>query len=336
MKLSICIPTHNRKKFLAEALKSIISQASDEIEITISDNASTDGTKELVRSFQKDFPRITYSRFSKNLGPDRNFLRAIELAKGEYCWFLGSDDRIEADGIKKVLHCLSIHPNLTGISVNATAYDINFEKTVYSTIPTTTRNTTLFLEWEKCLSELFIYFGGISSHIFNREKWNMAVSKSCPQKLFNAYIHVYLFSVMVIQNPTWLYLHESIIGSRRGNDSFMTYGLAHRFKIDAIGYPEILRALENFPKPNIRNKAIQKNILNRLLKEVVRSYAICAATNSQYIKERTAMRKTAIKAFKSSATFWLSIVWWFFLPSFTVKILRSAYRRLGLKKRREN
>ncbi|MDR3150214.1 MAG: glycosyltransferase [Candidatus Peribacteria bacterium] len=57
LKLSICIPTYNREKFLPDALNSILKQINDnnkdKIEICISDNASEDNTKELINGFQK-------------------------------------------------------------------------------------------------------------------------------------------------------------------------------------------------------------------------------------------------------------------------------------------
>ena len=85
IKLSLCIPTYNRAAFLSEALDSVIQQATDEVEIVISDNASNDGTAEMVTEYQGKFPRITYYRQPENLGFDRNMLRAVDLARGEYC-----------------------------------------------------------------------------------------------------------------------------------------------------------------------------------------------------------------------------------------------------------
>jgi len=62
IKLSICIPTYNRAAFLGEALDSVIRQATDEVEIVVSDNASTDNTEALVREYQARFPRIRYHK----------------------------------------------------------------------------------------------------------------------------------------------------------------------------------------------------------------------------------------------------------------------------------
>ena len=55
--LSICIPTYNREKYLQDTLESIVSQDifknTNDVDIVISDNASTDGTRELVEKYLK-------------------------------------------------------------------------------------------------------------------------------------------------------------------------------------------------------------------------------------------------------------------------------------------
>ena len=106
IKLSICIPTYNRAAFLGEALDSVIRQATDEVEIVVSDNASTDNTEALVREYQARFPRIRYHKNPENLGADRNFLKVVELGEGEYCWLLGSDDALAEGAIAAMLPLL--------------------------------------------------------------------------------------------------------------------------------------------------------------------------------------------------------------------------------------
>jgi len=108
IKLSICIPTYNRANFLGAAIDSVIKQATEEVEIVISDNASTDHTEELVREYQTRFPRIRYHKAKENMGADRNFLKVAELATGEYCWLLGSDDALADGAISTVLPMLGV------------------------------------------------------------------------------------------------------------------------------------------------------------------------------------------------------------------------------------
>ena len=102
-KLSICIPTFNRAKFLGETLASIVGQTGEEVEIVVSDNASSDETLEIVDTYRKLHPAFVYYRHSENVGADRNYLKAVELASGDYCWLFGSDDVIKEHAIAKVL-----------------------------------------------------------------------------------------------------------------------------------------------------------------------------------------------------------------------------------------
>ena len=71
-KLTIAIPTYNRKDLLERCLNSIIPQMDKDIEIFISDNASSDGTEEMVRE-KFNYPFIRYRKNEENIGSDRNF-----------------------------------------------------------------------------------------------------------------------------------------------------------------------------------------------------------------------------------------------------------------------
>ena len=103
VKLSICIPTYNRANFIEETIQSILSQATSEIEIVVSDNCSEDNTENIIRRIQKESNQITYFRWNENQGADLNYLKVVELAKGQYCWLLGSDDLLLPGSIDKIL-----------------------------------------------------------------------------------------------------------------------------------------------------------------------------------------------------------------------------------------
>ena len=97
--LSICIPTYNRAEKLQQCLHHIAVQLGDEkvrgaIEVVISDNASEDNTKEVVKKFQGSFDNIVYVRNEKNLGIDKNIINSVVQANGKYCWHIGDDDFI--------------------------------------------------------------------------------------------------------------------------------------------------------------------------------------------------------------------------------------------------
>lgn len=109
--LSICIPTWNRVQFLKLSLGSIKEQLGDidnsRLEILVSDNCSTDSTSELVRNYMDEGIPIEYNRNEENIGPDRNFLKCAEMAKGKYVMLVGDDDILLPDSIKYLLDILA-------------------------------------------------------------------------------------------------------------------------------------------------------------------------------------------------------------------------------------
>jgi abequosyltransferase len=99
-KLSLCITTYNRGNILAKCLESIVSQScfGSEIEIVISDNASTDNTYDIVTKFKDKFPNnIFYYKNEINLGMEKNILKALELGRGKLLRLL-NDYTIFNDG----------------------------------------------------------------------------------------------------------------------------------------------------------------------------------------------------------------------------------------------
>lgn len=111
--LSICIPTYNRSRYLAVSLNNIIKHANTfygEIEIIISDNASTDDTATVVSDAQNSFGALFYYRNDSNLWYDRNLDAVIKKATGTYCWFLSDDELVLDWTIQYILNLLKTYP----------------------------------------------------------------------------------------------------------------------------------------------------------------------------------------------------------------------------------
>ena len=102
-KVSILIPVYNREKIIGETLHSAISQTYENIEIIVVDNASTDGTWDVCKSFASKDARIKVYRNETNIGPVRNWKRCIDEACGNYGKILFSDDTIDSEYLKKTV-----------------------------------------------------------------------------------------------------------------------------------------------------------------------------------------------------------------------------------------
>jgi glycosyltransferase involved in cell wall biosynthesis len=105
MKLSISIPTYNRKDQLIDTLECLVDQCRiHNVSIQINDNASSYPIKEVVNEhFQKYNDLIFISQNSANIGGDANFCRCFEIAEAEWFWLLGDDDHPAPDAVEKIL-----------------------------------------------------------------------------------------------------------------------------------------------------------------------------------------------------------------------------------------
>src|SRR5215468_4385449 len=107
--VSICLPVYNGENFIGEAIESIVAQTFEDIELVISDNASTDGTAEICRLAAARDRRIHYFRAEINRGLAWNHNRAFELATGTYSCWIGHDDVMHPNYINLCHDMLKTH-----------------------------------------------------------------------------------------------------------------------------------------------------------------------------------------------------------------------------------
>lgn len=241
--LSICVPTFNRGKYIGQTLQSLIEHTDSSVEIVVSDNASQDETSEIVAQHSRTRP-IVYHRFDENVGADRNFLKAVSLAKGDYCWLFGSDDLLLSN-LDSVFEVIEGQPGITGISLPALSCNLEMTQCI-SLIGGSFEHreeVTRFESVEETFLNIGEYFGFLTGHIFRRSAWVDASRQFDPSPFFNAYVHVYLFGRALQQSPGWCYLDKTLIAYRNGNDSFLADGRIRRMEIDMNGYRRIAEAL---------------------------------------------------------------------------------------------
>ena len=108
--ISIVLPTYNRADMLREAIQSALNQTFQDFEIIVSDNASTDGTADVVASFAE--PRIRYFRQSSNLGMTPNWKFAVAQASADWIAPLADDDHYLPDHLEVGISALRRHPTV--------------------------------------------------------------------------------------------------------------------------------------------------------------------------------------------------------------------------------
>lgn len=105
-KVTIGIPVYNGENFLADAIEAVLAQTYQHFEIVISDNASTDRTREICEAYAARDGRIRYVRTAQNQGAAWNFNRVFELATGKYFKWLAHDDLIDPTFVEKAVNLL--------------------------------------------------------------------------------------------------------------------------------------------------------------------------------------------------------------------------------------
>ena len=110
MIVSFNIPTYNRAGYLKKSLEKIVKQIEelhlqDQVEINLSDNASTDNTKEVWDNCVSKHPSVkfSYKRNERNMGPDENFISAMHMATGQYSLLWGDDDYLKDGGLSHIM-----------------------------------------------------------------------------------------------------------------------------------------------------------------------------------------------------------------------------------------
>ncbi|HEY8472298.1 MAG TPA: glycosyltransferase family 2 protein [Natronosporangium sp.] len=110
MLVSIGLPVRNGESRLVPTVESVLGQDHPDIELVISDNASTDGTEELCRELAKADSRIVYHRQPHNVGLLNNFITTIRLASGEFFRWIGDSDALEPKYVTRCLEAFEADP----------------------------------------------------------------------------------------------------------------------------------------------------------------------------------------------------------------------------------
>jgi glycosyltransferase involved in cell wall biosynthesis len=118
-KVSIVIATYKRKTLLAESLDSVIAQSEPSFEVIVIDDASRDGTEELLREYAAKDQRIRFDVLDVNGGATAARNKGIGMALGEWIMVWDSDDVLDPDALETLLETASQQPEYSIISAPA-------------------------------------------------------------------------------------------------------------------------------------------------------------------------------------------------------------------------
>jgi glycosyltransferase involved in cell wall biosynthesis len=110
--VSVGIPVYNGEDFVGQAIESLLNQTFTDFELLIQDNASTDATADICRSFADRDRRIRYVRNSANVGAINNFNLVFERARGRYFKWAAHDDLCAASFLERCVAILDQQPDV--------------------------------------------------------------------------------------------------------------------------------------------------------------------------------------------------------------------------------
>ncbi len=249
LRLSICIGTYNRAKFIGETLDSMVVQLEPGVEIVIMDNASSDNTTEVVTQYLLRHPEVRYFRHQENLGVDRNYDEAVNYARGEYCWLMSDDDLLCPRAINKVLSALEGGEDLVIVNAESRNSDLSvlIEKQLLKH-----ESTVIYGEHdqESFFKKNAKYISFIGCVVIKRNYW---LSKNSSVYYGTWFIHV----GVIFQDPAIAsvrVLTEPLVIIRLGNAGWSDA----RFKIWMLDWPKLIWSFSSFSEAAKKEVCLQE------------------------------------------------------------------------------
>lgn len=236
-KLSICIATYNRGKFIGETLDSILSQMQPGIELIVVDGASPDNTSEVMAQYLSRYPEINYYRERENSGVDGDYDKAVGYAKGEFCWLMTDDDLLRPGAVNSLLTELKNGADL--VVVNAEIKNADFSKMLDETLFKVASDRKFGVEDnEEFFQKTAQALSFIGCVIIRRDLW---LSRDRASYYGTLFVHVgVIFQSPVIKEVT--VIAAPLITIRYGNAMWTSRG----FEIWMFKWPELIWSFNDY------------------------------------------------------------------------------------------
>ena len=111
-RLSIGLPVYNGERYLSEAIEALLGQTYRDFELILSDNASTDGTPDICRHYERLDDRVRFVRQPRNIGLSGNHNFVVDQSRGELFKWASYDDLYARDLIERCVEALDAQPNI--------------------------------------------------------------------------------------------------------------------------------------------------------------------------------------------------------------------------------
>ncbi len=276
IRLSICIPTLNRGRFIGERSEYIVAQLADDVEVVIVDGGSTDDTSIVVSRFIDRCDRIRYvqSNLTKstpsNEGFDRDCDQAVTLARGEYCWLMTDDDLLSEDAVSEVLSHVHEHHDL--MFVCARICSVDFQQTLVPSLPSFPGDKVYQAhDWPQFVRDVghqLTFVGGI---IIRRSVWN---ERSRTPFFGTGFVHVGV--ILSAPMKSALTISRPLVIIRYGNALWR----GRAFDIWMFHWPQIVWSFARLSEAT--RAAVTPRVPFRRVKQLLWFRALGAYTSEKY------------------------------------------------------
>lgn len=148
IKLSIIIVSWNVRELLRKCLASIFDQTKIPFEVIVVDNASSDGSAEMVA---ERFPQVRLIRNNKNVGFGKANNQGTKLARGKYVIFLNDDTEVKDGALDKMVVCLEAQPEIGIVGARLLNPDGSLQRGTARQFPSFKILVTMLLGWHSFL-----------------------------------------------------------------------------------------------------------------------------------------------------------------------------------------
>lgn len=215
--LSICIPTFNRLSFLRECLASVDSMARPaglSLEIVISDNGSTDGTRDFLTGLDSSVTSRRVLLQTVNIGAERNFRALAKAATGRFIWILGDDDLVEADGLTLIFE--RIAQGASTVVCNYSVWDRQM-RSIVAAHGLKGATDASFFNSDRVMSRFGLNLGYISSVVMRRDLFLLVTDAEYEQ--FTSYGFPFMYAAFVgLKKECHLaFVQTPLVRNRAGN-----------------------------------------------------------------------------------------------------------------------
>jgi len=292
--LTIAIPTYNRAKHLSNLLSSLVKQllAEPNVELIVSDNASTGETGNIVRKFQVQGLRCRYACNASNLGADANILQCYDLAAGKYVWVFGDDDLLEPNGIRTVLSHIETGQEYDLIYVESMPFDGVY---VPSHHARGNSDATVFMRSECLARAVGPFFTFISGNIVNKEKVESTSHKPFRELLGTNLVQLGWIYAALEHHQRSLIIWDKLVAAQTNNTS--GYGLFTVFGAN----------LRRLTDEWITSPKVKQPILNKTLLEIYPHHLLPFKRKKSSFDQESA-DSILRPAFRDNFRYWLFIL----------------------------